>query len=336
MISKNNRKIILKSRPLGIPQSDNFEIVEEPLGELKQGELLVRNQYLSVEPAMRGWVNAVSNYSDAVATGSVMRAFSAGEVVASRNPAYEPGDKVMGMLGWQDYSITDGRAIRRKILETDLPLSLSLGVLGLNGATAYIGLTQYGEPRAGDTVVVSSAAGAVGSAVGQLAKLAGCRTVGITGGAQKVKWCLEDFQYDAAIDYKAGNLDQALAAACPTGVNVYYDNTSGTISDSVFRHIAREARIVICGTASVASWDVPPLGPRPERHLLVNRARMQGFINLDHDHRYEDVIKRLAIWVRSGQLRYREDIRDGLEQAPGSIAALYAGENTGKRLIRLF
>lgn len=335
MLPSRNRQIILKSRPVGIPQAHHFEIINTKIPDLKEGEFLVRNRFLSVEPAMRGWVNAVENYSDLVSIGSVMRAFTAGEVIASRNPNYSDGDFVVGMLGWQEYSVTDGRAIRRKVTETDLPLSLFLGVLGLNGFTAYLGLIEFGVPQAGDTVVVSSAGGAVGSAAGQIAKLSGCRTVGITGGIQKVKTCLNEFGFDAAVDYKDPHFEDALSEACSGGVNVYFDNTSGAISDAVLRLIARGARIVICGTASVASWDPIPTGPRVERHLLVKRARMQGFVNLDYEHRYEDVIRRLVVWVRSGQLRYREDIREGLEQAPDSIADLYRGENSGKRLIKL-
>lgn len=335
MIPKKHRQILLRSRPNGIPQAENFEIVESDLRAIEVGEIVVRNHFLSVEPAMRGWVNAVSNYSDVVAIGDVMRAFAAGEVVASRNPSFQVGDRVVGMLGWQEYAITDGSAIRRKVTELDLPLSLSLGVLGLNGMTAYMGLMEFGEPKLGDTVVVSSAAGAVGSAVGQLAKLAGCRVVGITGGDEKVRLCLEEFGYDAAINYRSTSYVENLKAACPNGVDVYYDNTSGPISDAVIMQINRRARIVICGTASFASWDPWPVGPRVERHLLVKRARMQGFINLDHDDQYEDIVQRLAPLVRAQKLRYREDILSGLEAAPGSIADLYTGANSGKRLIRL-
>jgi NADPH-dependent curcumin reductase CurA len=335
-MSKINRQVRLKSRPTGIPQAEHFEIAEAAIPDVADGQVLVRNEFLSVEPAMRGWVSAVANYSQPVGIGEVMRAFSAGRVVASRHAGYAEGDAVMGMLGWQDYAATDGRAITRKIKETDLPLSLSLGVLGLNGITAYFGLLDLGTPRPGDTVVVSTAAGAVGSAVGQIAKLMGCRTVGIAGGTVKTKLCREEFGYDAALDYKAVNdLTGALAAACPEGVNVYFDNTAGAISDAVLGQIAVNARIVICGTASVSSWDPPPIGPRVERHILVKRARMAGLIVFDYQHRYEEAIARLAAWVRAGKLRYREDIADGIEHCPGAIAELYRGENLGKRLIRL-
>jgi NADPH-dependent curcumin reductase CurA len=302
---------------------------------LEAGQFLVRNEFLSVEPAMRGWVNAAANYSDPVAVGGVMRSFAAGVVVASRHQAYAEGDQVMGMLGWQHYAVSDGSTIRRKVLERDLPLSLSLGVLGINGVTAYFALTEIGEPRPGDTVVVSTAAGSVGSAVGQIAKIAGCRTVGIAGGAAKQRQCLDEFGYDAAVDYKSPDFAQALAQACPQGVDVYYDNTSGAISDAVVQRINKGARIVICGTASVPSWEPWPTGPRVERHLLNKSARMQGFLVWDYEHRYEEAVTRLATWVREGKLRYREEILQGIASAPDAIAGLYRGENLGKRLIRL-
>ncbi|MEN4918343.1 NADP-dependent oxidoreductase [Achromobacter spanius] len=330
-----NRQVVLKARPMGIPQAEHFEIQTGPVPEPGNGEVLVRNLFLSVDPAMRGWVNAAANYSEPVAIGEVMRAFSAGRVVASRNPRYPEGSLVMGLLGWQDYAITDGKAIRRQVLETDLPLSLSLGVLGLNGVTAYFALNHCGEPKAGETVVVSTAAGAVGSVVGQLARHLGCRAVGIAGGADKARLCVESFGFDAALDYHAPDMAQTLAQACPDGVDVYFDNTAGRISDTVIPLINRHARIVICGTASVSSWDPWPTGPRVERHLLNKAARMQGFLVWDYEHRYEEAIAALAPLVRQGKLRYREEILDGIEAAPGSIADLYQGKNMGKRLIRL-
>ncbi|MFZ0846807.1 MAG: NADP-dependent oxidoreductase [Pseudolabrys sp.] len=330
-----NKQVLLKSRPDGIPQKENFEIVERPVPALADRQFLVRNEFLSVEPAMRGWVSAVANYSTPVGIGEVMRSFTAGTVVASRHPGYAEGDNVMGMLGWQDFAVSDGSNITRKVKETDLPLSLSLGVLGLNGVTAYFGLLDLGLPKPGETVVVSTAAGAVGSAVGQIATLMGCRTVGITGGAAKVKLCTGEFGYDAAIDYKAGDVGAALKAACPAGIDVYFDNTAGAISDAVIAQIAVGARIVICGTASISSWDPWPIGPRVERHILVKRARISGLLIFDYAHRYEEAIARLAAWVRAGSLRYREDILDGIEHAPGAIAELYRGENLGKRLIKL-
>ncbi len=330
-----NRQVLLKARPEGIPQAECFELAAAAVPAPGAGQILVRNIYLSVEPAMRGWVSAVANYADPVPIGGVMRSFAAGRVAASRHPDYRPGELVTGMFGWQDYAVVDAGAVQRKVTETDLPLSTSLGVLGLNGITAYFGLLEVGRPQPGETVVVSTAAGAVGSCVGQIAKLKGCRAVGIAGGPEKTRLCREEFGYDAALDYKRGELAPALAAACPEGVDVYYDNTAGPISDAVYARLRVGARVVICGTASVASWDPPPLAPRVERHLLVKRARMQGFVIFDFAARYAEALAALAGWVRSGKIRYREDILDGIEHAPGAIAGLYRGENLGKRLIRI-
>jgi NADPH-dependent curcumin reductase len=336
MTPQVNRQVRLKARPSAIPEAAHFEIVTASLPELRAGQLLVRNLYLSVDPAMRGWVSAVANYSKPVGIGEVMRARAASEVVASRHPDYREGERLVGWFGWQEYAATDGSGIIRRVEETDIPLSASLGVLGMNGMTAYFGLLDIGAPKPGETVVVSTAAGAVGSAVGQIAKIKGCRTVGIAGGPVKARLCREEFGYDAAIDYKAAeDLDAALAAACPKGVDIYFDNTSGRISDAVLRHINKNARIILCGTASLSSWDPWPQGPRVERHLLVKSARMQGFLVFDYEQRTAEAVPVLAAWVRDGRLRYREDVLDGIEEAPGAIAGLYRGENLGKRLIKL-
>ena len=284
---------------------------------------------------MRGWVSAVANYSEPVALGAVMRSLAVGRIEESRSADFREGDYVTGMFGWQDYAVVDAEAIERKVDGSSLPISTSLGVLGLNGLTAYFALLDIGQPKEGETVAVSTAAGAVGSCVGQIAKIKGCRTVGITGGPDKVRICREEFGYDAAVDYKAGDFESALDAACPGGVDVYFDNTAGTISDAVMHHLNVGARVVICGTASIASWDPTPQGPRVERDLLVKRARMQGFLIFDFVHRYAEARQELESWVRGGHIRYREDILDGIEQAPGSIAGLYRGENLGKRLIRI-
>jgi NADPH-dependent curcumin reductase CurA len=331
-----NRQVRLRSRPAGIPQAENFELVETAIPEPGDGEVLVRNRFLAVEPAMRGWVSAVANYAEPVALGAVMRSFAAGEVVRSRNPDYSPGDQVTGMFGWQEYAVADARAISRRVPRDDLPLSAALGVLGLNGLTAYFALLDVGAPKPGETVLVSTAAGAVGSCVGQIAKIVGCRTVGITGGARKAQLALDEFGYDAAIDYKAGgDLGAAIAAAVPGGVDVYFDNTAGAISDAAYLQLAVGARVVACGTASIASWDPWPLGPRVERHLIVKRARMQGFLAFDYQARFPEAIAQLSAWIRDGRLRYREEFLDGIDAAPDAIAGLYRGENLGRRLIRL-
>lgn len=330
-----NRQVLLKARPAGIPGAEHFEINEGPVPVAGDGQILVRNHYLSVEPAMRGWVSAVANYSEPVAIGAVMRSLAAGRVVESKHPEFRAGDLVTGWFGWQDYAAVPAKAVESRVTDTDLPLSAALGVLGLNGITAYFGLLDVGQLKAGETVVVSTAAGAVGSCVGQIAKINGCRAVGIAGGAEKVRMCREEFGFDGAIDYKNDDVNAALAAACPDGVDVYFDNTAGAISDAVHRHLRVGARMVICGTASISSWDPAPQGPRVERHLLVKRARMQGILIFDYAARFAEARVALAQWVRSGAIRYREDILDGIDLAPGAIAGLYRGENLGKRLVRI-
>ena len=330
-----NRQVRLRKRPTAIPQAQDFEIGTQVVPDLAPGQVLVRNVFLSVEPAMRGWVSAVGNYSEPVALGAVMRSFAAGHVVQSRALELPIGTWVTGMFGWQDYAVVEASGIQRQIAERDLPLSTALGIMGINGVTAHYGLLEIGQPRAGETVVVSTAAGSVGSCVGQIARLKGCRSIGITGGETKRRLCLDRFGFDAAIDYKAADFEERLAQACSAGVDIYYDNTAGSISDAVMAHLNPGARVIICGTASVASWNPAPQGPRVERHLLVKRARMQGFVIFDHPE-HDDVARHdLAAWIRSGKMNYMEDILDGIEQAPDAIAGLYRGENLGKRLIRI-
>jgi len=330
-----NKQVLVAGRPTGIPQAEHFNIVDGEVPVIGEGQILVRNTFLSVEPAMRGWLADHSSYSQPIEIGSVMRALTVGEVVESCASGFAVGDQVMGWFGWQEFAAALAEAVIRKVEDRDLPASLALGVLGLNGVTALLGLEKVGRPAAGDTVVVSTAAGSVGSAVGQIARLLGCRTVGITGGAEKAAICREEFGYDVAIDYRAPGLDEALAAACPRGANVYFDNTAGPISDAVYRQLALHARIVTCGTASVASWNPRPTGPRVERIMMTRRATMGGFVVLDHMGEFSAASARLAQWVRQGKLRYREEILDGIEQCPGAIADLYDGLNLGKRLIRL-
>ena len=335
MRNDSNRQVVLASRPVGVPGADSFAIREASRPQAGEGAFLVRNLYLSVDPAMRGWVNAAANYSEPVGVGEVMRAIAVGEVTESRHPEYAVGETVCGLFGWQEFAVSDGGDVWFRHDPAKAPVTAALGVLGINGLTAYFGLLEVGRPRPGDTVVVSTAAGAVGSAVGQIAKIAGCRAVGIAGGPEKARRCVDEFGFDAAFDYRADDLDAALAEACPRGVDVYFDNTSGEISDAVHRHLAPRARVVVCGTAAVASWDPWPAGARVERHILVKRARMEGFLLFDFADRFAAARARLLEWIDAGSLRYREHILDGLESAPGAIAMLYAGENTGKLMIRL-
>jgi NADPH-dependent curcumin reductase CurA len=330
-----NRQVILNSRSTGVAQAADFSILETPLQPLGAGEIRIANRYLSVEPAMRGWIADTGNYSAPVALGSVMKSLAVGEVVETADPAWKVGEWVTGWFGWQQYASVTGEAILRRVREDDLPPWMALGVLGINGVTALLGLTLAGEPRPGETVVVSTAAGSVGSAVGQIAKIMGCRSVGIAGGAEKAAQCLSLFGYDAALDYKAEGLGDVLDAACPDGVHVYFDNTAGRISDSVHARLAIGARVVVCGTASVSTWVPWPIGPRIERHLLVKRARMQGFVVFDHMDRWESAVTQLAQWVREGKLRHAVDMLDGLDACPDALAGLYRGENKGKRIIQL-
>jgi len=334
--STQNRQVWLRSRPTGIPQASDFGLREVEVPTIEDGGFLVQNQFLSADPAMRGWINDSYNYETRIEIGDTMRAFTAGVIIESRNDEYAVGDQVMGLFGWQEFAAVTPVQVWRRVGERDLPLSLSLGVLGLNGLTAYFGLLDVLHPVAGETVVVSTAAGSVGSAVGQIAKIKGCRTVGIAGGPDKVQQCVEEFGYDAAIDYKnTDDLDAALVEHCPAGIDAYFDNTSGPIHDAVLRQIRLNARIAICGTASYASWDPWNQGPRPERHLLVKRATMQGFLTTDFASRYEEAIADLAGWIRAGKLRHREHLLMGIDAAPGSIEVLYSGANRGKLVIRL-
>ena len=335
MVPDGNRQVVLRARPLGIPQAEHFEIRDAPTAAPRNGEFLIRNLYLSVDPAMRGWVNAAANYSDPVGIGEVMRSIAVGEVVASRHPDYAPGEVVCGMFGWQEVAISDGRNVWFKHDPAAAPATTALGILGLNGITAYFGLLEVGRPKPGETVVVSTAAGAVGSAVGQIARIQGCRSVGITGSDEKVALCRDVFGYDEAINYRSADLDAALDAACPQGIDVYYDNTAGSISDAVYRRLNVGARCVVCGTAAVASWEPWPEGPRIERHLRGKRASLQGFVIFDFTERYGEARTRLAAWLRAGKLAYREEVLEGIEQAPGAIARLYGGANLGKLMIRL-
>lgn len=334
MTELKNEVIRVASRPTGIPTAENFRTEIQPVPPIKDGQVLVRNEWLSVEPAMRGWLADANNYAS-VPVGDVMRSLCVGSVIESAAEGFRPGDRLMGWFGWQHYAVVNTDAVVQKITSSDLSPSLYLGVLGLNGVTAAIALDKIGAPQAGETVVVSTAAGGVGSCVGQIAKSLGCRTVGLTSTAEKVKACYDEFGYDHVINYKTDGLQSALKEACPDGVDVYFDNTSGQISDAVMQYLALGARVVVCGTASIAQWDPQPVGPRVERILLTRRALMQGFVLFDHMDTYGTYVSQLEDGVRSGQIRYREHVTEGLDTAPGAISELYRGENLGKRLIRL-
>lgn len=336
MAAKVNRQVVLKARPTAIPEAEHFEIVASPVPEPGDGQFLVKNLYLSVDPAMRGWVSAVANYSKPVGIGEVMRSRDVGEVMASRHPDYRVGDKVVGWLGWQEYALSDGKGIIRRVDEQDVPLSAALGVLGMNGVTAYFGLLDVGQPKPGETVVVSTAAGAVGSAVGQIAKLKGCRTVGIAGGPEKVRLCREEFGYDAAIDYKATpDLDAALAASCPKGIDVYFENVGGPLLDAVLMRCNPFARIPLCGMVSQYNATDDRYGVKNLTMAVGMRIKLQGFIVSDRMERWPEALKELGQGVRDGKIKYRETVTEGLENAPRAFIGLLKGENFGKQLVKL-
>ncbi len=328
-----NRRVLLSSRPVGIPQAEHFSFDEAALEPVGEGQFRVRNIYLSVDPAQRGWSNEGANYSDAVPLGSVMRALAVGEIVESRHPDFPVGLHVYGWFGWQDYAVASPEALMTRIDSVAAPLSAYAGVLGMNGVSAYLALTKIGQPRQGDTVLVTTAAGAVGSTVGQLARAAGCRVVGLTGDDAKVARCTSRFGYDAAANYKTGDLSEIIAALAPQGTDVFFDNVGGPILDTVIRTMNVAGRIVQCGTASIANWYPVPIGLRNEREVLMRRLQWGGFVIFDHAADYPAALAHLAPLVADGSLVHDEDIAAGFEAAPGAIARLYAGDNEGKSLI---
>lgn len=328
-----NQQVILISRPEGVAQASNFALQDIEVKPLEDGEVLVRNHYLAVEPAMRGWIADKASYAKPVPIGGVMRSMATGEILESRHSSYKPRDLVMGWLGWQTFPTVPASAIDRVISEDEI--TTALGILGINGLTAYLALTRIGQPKPGNTLLVTSAAGAVGSAVGQIGKLMGCRAVGVTGGSDKVTRCIEEFGFDAAMDYRQRDLKDQVEAACPLGIDIFFDNVSGHIADSILPNLADRARVVVCGTASIPNWNPWPTGLRVERHLLIKRARMEGFVIFDHADEYQQAREQLRAWISDGHLKFREEILNGLEACPDALAGLYRGENQGRRLIRL-
>ena len=325
----------LAARPVGLPKPSDWEYVEEPAPDPGEGQLRVKLEYLSLDPAMRGWMNTVRSYVPPVGIGEVMRAGGLGRVVESRHPEYAVDDLVSGMFGVQRYAVADARGVRRA--DTSVaPAPVHLGVLGLTGLTAYFGLLDIGRPEPGQTVVVSGAAGAVGSVAGQIARIKGCRTVGIAGGPDKCAWLVDELGFDAAIDYKAGDLRAELRRHAPDGVDVYFDNVGGDILDEVLRVLARGARVVICGAISQYNAEQAPRGPANYMQLLVERASMTGFLVFDFAARYDEAIAQLADWLHAGHVRSREDIvRGSIEQFPDVFLRLFHGENIGKLILQL-
>jgi NADPH:quinone reductase len=328
-----NRAVTLAARPTGFPTEADFELVEQPVPEPQPGDVLVRVLWTSVDPYQRGRMSTARSYARSVELGEVMTAQSLGEVAESADSRFEEGDLVVGQLGWQEYAVARGGTLR-KIPAVLQPPTLALHVVGATGFTAYFGLLDVGQPKPGDTVVVSGAAGAVGQIVGQIAKLAGCRTVGIAGGPDKQGDLLEVYGYDVAIDYKNVDLRAALKEACPDGVNVYFDNCGGDISAAVYARLALGARIAVCGQISQYNAEKP----QPTFHpglLIVFRARMEGFLVTDYAARFDEAAARLARWVGEGKIRWQEHVTEGLEHTPRAFIGMLNGENRGKALVKV-
>lgn len=329
-----NRQYRLAARPVGLAKRSDWQLTSEPVAEPAEGQLLVKVLQLSLDPAMRGWMNEGRSYIPPVGIGEVMRAGGVGKVVASKNPQFAVGDHVAGGFGVQEYCLSDGKGVARIDLRLGT-LSQWLNALGMPGMTGYFGLLEVGRPQAGETVVVSGAAGAVGQTVGQVAKIKGCRAVGIAGGRAKCDFAVRELHYDACIDYKGGNVKDGLKEHCPKGVDVYFDNVGGEILDTVLTRINRGARIVICGAISQYNNTAPVKGPGNYLSLLVNRARMQGMVVFDYAERYGLAVKDIAQWMREGKFVSREDVVPGIENFPETLNKLFSGENFGKLVLKV-
>ena len=327
-----NRQILLVSRPQGAASVDNFKLVETPLGALADGQVRVRNHFLSLDPYMRGRMDESKSYAASQPLNEVMIGGTVGEVVESNNPKFAVGDKVVGTYGWQEFGTSDGKGLR-KVDDTHIPLSTYLGPVGMPGVTAWLGLNKIIEPKAGETVVVSAASGAVGSVVGQLAKAAGCRAVGIAGGADKCRYVTETLGFDACIDYKAGNLHDDLKAALPNGADGYFENVGGEILDAVLSRMNAFGRIALCGM--IASYDGSPMPLKKPALLLTQRLKVQGFIVSESPEVWPEALTQLGGLVAQKKLQYRETIAQGLENAPEAFLGLLKGKNFGKQLVKL-
>ena len=330
-----NRKIVLASRPAGAASEENFRLEEAAVPDAADGEFVVKIHYLSVDPYMRGRMNDSRSYAAPVAIGEVMTGGAVGRVVSSRNDKFAVGDIVQGQFGWQEYAVSSG-AGSRKVDPAMAPISTSLGILGMPGLTAYFGLLDICDPKPGETVVVSGAAGAVGSYVGQIAKIKGFRTVGIAGSDDKVKHLVDDLGYDVAYNYKAVESHyKALRELCPKGIDAYFDNVGGVITDAVLMQLNVHARIAICGQISQYNNAKPEMGPRLLGMLIVARAKMQGFLVSDYAPRFGEGLLALSQWLKEGRIQYREQFEDGIENTPAAFLGMLQGKNTGKQLVRI-
>jgi NADPH-dependent curcumin reductase CurA len=330
-----NRQWILKRRPRGELSAEDFSWVTGPIPEPNEGEFSVRNLCFSCDPTQRGWA-ANDTYFKAVRIGDVMRAFAVGEVIVSRDPRYQPGQLLQGLFGWQDYALSS-QAHEFPILPVPEGVSIetALSILGNTGITAYFGLLEVGAAKSGETLVVSGAAGATGSAVGQIGKIIGCRVVGLAGGPDKCRYLTDELGFDAAIDYKSENIMTRLRQLCPTGIDVYYDNVGGRILDAALANLAMRGRVVICGAISAYNDVAGAEGPRNYLRLLIQRGKMEGFVVVDFMPRADEALRALQGWLREGRLKDRVDVQHGLENAPATIARLFAGQNLGKQLLKI-
>lgn len=333
-----NRQWLLDSRPVGMVQPQHFRYSEQALPEprLDAGEILVKVLYLGFDPAMRGWMDDVPSYLPPVALGEPMRASGIAQVIRSDNPDYPKGCLVQGLFGWQEYALAGPQSlVPPRRIPDGAPPTWPLSVLGGTSLTAYFGLLQIGQPQAGETVVVSGAAGATGSVVAQIARIKGCRVIGIAGGPEKCRWLREECGVDAAIDYRAENVAERLGELCPQGIDVFFDNVGGDILEAGIEHIAEHGRIVLCGQISGYNDAEPAPGPRNLMNLVVRRVRMQGFIMIDYMDQMDAAIDQLVQWVMDGEIRWREDIQEGFEAIPETFLRLFRGQNQGKQLLRL-
>jgi NADPH-dependent curcumin reductase len=333
MAGSVNRQVLLKSRPEGAPAPDNFQLTEGPIPEPGEGEVLMRTLYLSLDPYMRGRMSAAKSYAKPAAVGQPIVGGTVGEIVTSRNPKYAVGDVVLGYGGWQQYARSSGAGLR-KLDPAAAPVSTALGVLGMPGMTAYVGLLEIGRPKPGEAVVVAAASGAVGSVVGQIAKIKGCRAVGIAGGAEKCRFVAGELGFDACVDHRAGDFAGQLGAACPNGIDVYFENVGGAVQQTVWPLLNDFARVPVCGL--IAQYNAATPMPGPDMFsVLRKRLNLRGFIVSDFAAKQGDFLREVGEWVHTGRLKYREDIVEGLEQAPAAFLGLLQGKNFGKMLVKV-
>jgi NADPH-dependent curcumin reductase CurA len=334
-VDEVNRQITLAARPVGFPKESDFKLIETPVPAPGDGEFLVRSIYLSLDPYMRGRMNERRSYAPSVAVGEVMVGEAVGQVVRSQNSQFREGNFVVGSFGWQEYAVSNGEGVRT-VDPALAPISTSLGILGMPGFTAHFGLLDIGNPKVGETVLVSGAAGAVGSVVGQIAQIKGCRVVGVAGSAEKIRHLTEELGFDAAFSYKnVDNYVAQLKQVCPGGIDVYFDNVGGPVTDAVFWTMNRGARIVVCGQVSQYNAEKQEMGPRFLSKIIEKRAKVQGFLVFDYMSRYPEAARQLAEWLLAGKLKYRETIAHGIENAPRAFIGMLRGENIGKQLVQL-